>query len=787
MIETVIGSIAGPIFEQLWKAGGKVAGQIGKAQKDVRNIENVLKASQEYQRKYEDRHGQVKIMPGLMKEPVPLDSIYTAVKFLDERSIRYFATPEDLEQLYREQGKRGFQTASERHDGISIAQDKQYLMVLGGPGIGKSTFLRKLGLKAFQGAEFTRMERKKREEGAFLRKLGLKAFQGAEFTRMERKEREEVLEKIKRPLIPVFVELKAFRSETVDLAAAIAEEFAICGFPDAEEFTRLSLKQGKLLLLLDGLDEVPTRNMNQVIEKIEAFSAQHDKNTFVASCRTAAYHSSFKQFSDVTIADFDDEQIEQFIQRWFSSKLDQDVNTANQYWKQLKKPENKAAKELAQTPLLLTFLCLIYEREQELPNQRSTLYGRALDILLRDWSAQKRLERNSVYKYLSPEVEKELLSEIAYNSFKEDRLFFLKSDITDRINNYLLDTANIPAELDGSAVLEAIEVQQGILVERATDTYSFSHLTLQEYLTASYINSEWGTQKLINAHLTDERWREVFLLVSGLAGRRSQELWLAMEQQTNTFISSPKLQGLLEWAISLSDSSLPSNEMLASRAWLLYSASGIASASANVNTRARASTFASANAFARASGIVSVRADSDITSALTFARDSVRDSVIGSARGGASASARTIDNIIAKTITSIKIRDRNYKALSKILKDLKEQIPPDEATFNEWRSFANKLIETFLTSFHLNKELITFSRSEAQALEKYLYATNLLIECKNAAVRVSRKEWKIIESRLLIPPDKLQRNKTLVRRLIPQIMQGSISTLLNRNFSSEDD
>ena len=68
----------------------------------------------------------------------------------------------------------------------------------------------------------------------------------------------------------------------------IAQEFQVCGFPDAEAFTKLSLSKGRLLLLFDGLEEVPSRNLNHVIEQIEAFATQYDKNTFVSSCRTAA-------------------------------------------------------------------------------------------------------------------------------------------------------------------------------------------------------------------------------------------------------------------------------------------------------------------------------------------------------------------------------------------------------------------------------------------------------------------------------------------------------------------
>ena len=376
-------------------------------------------------------------MPGLMKEPLPLEEIYTAVKLLDDESIRYFVGLDDLEETYRKKGRRSFgRGEEERQDGMQVSNAEQYLMVLGGPGIGKSTFLRKIGLET-------------------LKQNG----------------------QINRDCIPVLIELKDFRDETVDLKQKIAAEFETCGFPNATTFTEASLAQGKLLILLDGLDEVPTRNLNAVIEHIEDFVDAYDQNAFVASCRIAAYRSSqgisFQRFTDVTLAEFDDGQIEQFVRRWFRSALDQESRTADKYWELLQKDEHKATKELAQTPLLLTFLCLVYDREQTLPAQRSTLYGKALNILLSEWAAQKRLEQNPIYEGFHPDLEKVLLAQIAYDSFKQDQLFFLKDDLTRRIGDFLADTLNAPKHLDGAAVLKAIEKQQGILVERATNIYSF--------------------------------------------------------------------------------------------------------------------------------------------------------------------------------------------------------------------------------------------------------------------------------------------------------------------------
>ncbi|MGV2388855.1 MAG UNVERIFIED_CONTAM: hypothetical protein LVR29_12975 [Microcystis novacekii LVE1205-3] len=65
----------------------------------------------------------------------------------------------------------------------------------------------------------------------------------------------------------------------------------------------------------------------------------------------------------------------------------------------MQKEEYKSAKELAHTPLLLTFLCLVYDENQSFPTNRSRLYQDALRILLEKWSAEKRLpNRGLVYE-----------------------------------------------------------------------------------------------------------------------------------------------------------------------------------------------------------------------------------------------------------------------------------------------------------------------------------------------------------------------------------------------------
>ena len=592
----------------------------------------------------------------------------------------------------------------------------------------------------------------------------------------------------------MLIDLKEMRDTTIDLKEKIAAEFKVCGFPEAEAFTEASLAQGKLLVLLDGLDEVPTQNLSWVVKHIEDFVDTYDNNSFIASCRIAAYKGLFFQrFKDVTLAEFDDEQIEQFIHRWFRSRQDLEASIADKYWELLKRDENRAAKELAQTPLLLTFLCLVYDRQQILPTKRSILYGEALDILLSEWSAQKRLERDPIYDGFYPDLEKVLLAKIAYESFEQDQLFFLKDDITERISNFLADTLDAPKYLDGAAVLRAIEQQQGILVERATNIYSFSHLTLQEYLTAFHIKEEGLERELIDQYLTDERWREVFLLASGLSDNKAINLLKSIETASLKYlVKYPKLIALIQWAERSTTYSTGNVSPIARRAAAIAIVSTIndaftiSSDIVGIITITRDSTIDIAIDIARA---IDIESTIDIDDAITSAEDSVSarahaiaiviaiarasDSAIPNANTRAIAIDRLITRASASNIVEASVRARviarasasKSLVLQEILHTpemadlpghlhrMATTIPNKHASRKDWENWASELNTLWLDTLGLSQEELIFSQSEAQALGDYLYATELLLRCKDAAIRIPKTAWADVEARLLTGAD----------------------------------
>lgn len=185
LFESAISGIAVSVFDQAIKAGQYTAKTVRGAYSKVEHDQRINEASNEYRNNYLKWHCQIKVMPGLMKKPLDLETIYTTVKLLNDEGRRAFAGLEELEESYRARSKRGLSTDdTERLQGMAVANSEQFLMVLGGPGIGKSTFLRKIGLEA-------------------LKATG----------------------KVQQGCIPVFLELKKFREEQIDIKEKIIDEF----------------------------------------------------------------------------------------------------------------------------------------------------------------------------------------------------------------------------------------------------------------------------------------------------------------------------------------------------------------------------------------------------------------------------------------------------------------------------------------------------------------------------------------------------------------------------------
>lgn len=213
---------------------------------------------------------------------------------------------------------------------------------------------------------------------------------------------------------------------------------------------------------------------------------------------------------------------------------------------------------------LLKLLCILFEENSEIPSEPSQLYKEGLKILLRKWDDTHHVLGDQFYKKLSLQRKQDLLSKIALITFEEGEFFF-KQDIEQYIFDYFFNLPNAPTNIEvlklaSEAALKSIESQHTLLVEKAKGIYSFSDLKFHEYFVARAIaqgsNPEESEQELKNllSHMSETRWREVFVLVVGML-RNSDYLLRLMMQQTDAILAADEqLQHFLIWLNQKSNS-----------------------------------------------------------------------------------------------------------------------------------------------------------------------------------------------------------------------------------------
>lgn len=707
-VVTVIGKTATESsLKLLGDTGGELVDATGKLTKKAQDL--FFRISRKYIENYAQRHGTLKVLG--MNEPVSLDSVYIKVNF-SPKIINYYQSMESLEGIFRE---RKFKE-DEKRSGIEVANEKQYLMVLGNPGGGKTTFLRKLGLEALKG--------KKHGEYQHI-------------------------------CIPVLLELRKYRTGEINLISEIAQEFANCGLPEYEKLTEEFLAKGRLLILFDGLDEVPKEQIGKMSEEIRNLRDKYSKNRFVASCRIAAYRNfdNFRNFTDVVVADFEPEQVQAFINKWFESHKQPDWG--KYCWEKLNSEEYEATKELTKTPLLLTLICLLFYKTGQFPTNRATLYERTLRVLLEEWDASKQIPREKIYKGLDTKRKELMLAQIAYENFTENVLFLSGRTVSQQIEKTLKEMLPAEESINGRDVLREVELQHGIIIERQEDIYSFSHLTLHEYLTAVHIvENDINLEDFVHNYLFDKRYREVFLILAGL--KKADNLLLAMEKTTYGVMNTPNLKNLLEWGVKVTDTTSGDIQVQGKRALSLANANANANANAYAITYAIAIAYANPNAIAYAITYAYAYANA-ITYAITYANPNPTANIIVNANTIAYVFPNTYANAIKEFVKYAQWCQKfqvyqgiDFDSIITQLGNLKTKISQDSQK-EEIRKALKELINFWLTSFHLTLEMIDLSVEERKAMDNYFYGNLMLVKCKESAVRYSPEVWEKIESRMLLP------------------------------------
>ncbi|MBI9085626.1 MAG: SUMF1/EgtB/PvdO family nonheme iron enzyme [Desulfobacterales bacterium] len=305
----------------------------------------------------------------------------------------------------------------------------------------------------------------------------------------------------------------------------------------AAALLKKALEKGNAVVLLDGLDEIPTQaQVCFVRDTVEAFARTYPKARMIVTCRVLAYRQDPNaQLHDVPVfelAPFDEKRIDAFVDAWYSELL---------RLRQIKTPEEardvaarlKAAvrrsdiRQLAPNPLLLTVMAQVHTHMGLLPDTRARLYEEAVEILLVRWDqlkarqekSQPRLKELLIAAGRSEVDLKTRLRRLAFEAHRagDEAGATTLADIREYDLQQAIAGLHPEKSLDWAhQVINTLKLRAGLLLERRPGVYTFPHRTFQEYLAGSHLSIQPDFSRQASALAArGAYWREAVLLAVG--------------------------------------------------------------------------------------------------------------------------------------------------------------------------------------------------------------------------------------------------------------------------------
>ncbi|MBC8450302.1 MAG: SUMF1/EgtB/PvdO family nonheme iron enzyme, partial [Chloroflexi bacterium] len=408
---------------------------------------------------------------------------------------------------------------------LEVTAREQQMVLLGGPGSGKSTFANYLTL-CLAGARLEQGQSSEAPDDGWLTHLEPAWSHG--------------------PLLPLQITLRHFAaSDWCDGTAAglwsfVADTLAAQGLADFAPCLRQQLLDGGVMVLLDGLDEVADPKEREAVrDAVTDFAATHGHpaNRYLVTSRGYAYQHPWEleRFAAHTLAPFNQEQIDAFIGCWYDE-------VCLLGWKSETEAEDLTSRlqaatrrpdlaPLARSPLQLTMMASLHFSWGRLPDDRVELYQEMVRLLLVRWQEARLGEDVGVTQAVSAGKLESALERVAFVAHRAQEGPEGTADVSEvMLRSVLKDYLEGSWDRAGELVTY-IQERAGLLTERGPGVYTFPHRSYQEYLAGSYlaVQPDFPDEAADLIRENYAQWREVVLWAVGVMARLKKMTYVAVD------------------------------------------------------------------------------------------------------------------------------------------------------------------------------------------------------------------------------------------------------------------
>ncbi|MCW6035518.1 NACHT domain-containing protein [Spirulina subsalsa FACHB-351] len=406
----------------------------------------------------------------------------------------------------------GLGERQDRLGGLQAVQTSPRLILLGPSGAGKTTFLSRVAIACTQG-------------------------------------------ELPEHWIPVYICLHDFPDTTLESPNFLRATIQQILDTEENKQTEYLLNAGQLLILIDGMDEVPLTIRRHLQYQIRSLLQRYYKNRFLLTCRTQITEYTFPTFEYIELAEFNRSQLQKFADVWFTSQnIEKPKSVLKQFLAELDLPKYHKVVPLFNTPLFLSFACWIFQDLNKLPKRPFDFYEQGLDRLLEQWNLVYPRFQSYIYQTLDKAHKLKLLSLLSSLLFQKQELLVEYDVMCQYLYSYVTEVLQIPAhpqELlkESQQILQSIEGQHGLIIEKLPSIMSFGNHGIHEYLTSELILEHFKADDLdaiINPFIKIQ-WQKYLLFAVNHLENVNDLLMRLKKKIDYLLVNDPKIQIFLSW------------------------------------------------------------------------------------------------------------------------------------------------------------------------------------------------------------------------------------------------
>lgn len=363
--------------------------------------------------------------------------------------------------------------------------------------------------------------------------------------------------------LPIYIELKSMVSDNefpdidnknVNPNAEFFKNYIKrCLFNNEEtvmEYVTERLQSGEVVLILDGLDEVPIPSTkedaievrhNQLQSLIRSIKTVFPKIKIIVTSRPAGYSGwTLNGFEILHIRPLSSEEASQLAHSYYIA-AGEEKEESQRLTDNLAVEIERLPAKIREYPLFVCLLASIYrDKKDDFPAKRGGLLQVSLDTLLGSWTLKRHHEKN-IQDILNctPDQLVNCLAKISFRALSEIGIPGNTDTPDVPIAMALEEFYLLGDHINPTQVLNYIMNQAGIWTSPANRKLRFVHRLFQEYLAALAITQKDDSIGVMTELVIGNPilWTEVALLFADILSNKKQngELFLFIEQLLNKF------------------------------------------------------------------------------------------------------------------------------------------------------------------------------------------------------------------------------------------------------------